>query len=278
MYTKTLTFKSASLSEGIVIEVPAYHRLQLDPEHPSYHDAEMMFSQRRYQYPYLPLYLGRYVLPEVENIDVNVLRVLIRLNDHQAPVYLPKELLMFQELILQNINYHRQYYPANKDAFVHVTIRSCPYEAMYYKNSQTWHVDGFQGSRVDRHLVEQDILWSNVSPTEFLLQPMFCANLDPSRFDINAFFEAQHDPRYVVQTHPNAVYLATPYNIHRVQVKPYEGQRVFFRLTFSPVEIEDPTNTVNPMLKRSYAARQDVRDFLEPYPIDESPGSGFMFC
>lgn len=277
-YISSLTYLEQNLTDGEVLKCPEYHRFIIDPHHPSYRDSEIDFTQEKFKYPYIPLYLNDCVIPQVEHKDfnVNVLRLLIRENNSHADIHLPKELLCFKDFILDNINYHRQYYSVNKDCFIYITVRTSNYEELFYKNSTEWHIDGFQGSRIKRHIIEQDIFWCNKNPTQFLLQPMFCEHLDPSKHDINNFFESNAKDEYIVDTFTNKVYLATPYNIHRVNKSHFDGNRVFVRLNFSPVEIEDFTNTINPMLKRVYPERRDVRDFLRKYNINERNDSGLI--
>lgn len=260
------------------IEVPKYHRVMIDENHPSYRDSTLDFSQDKFKYPYLPLYLGEYDIPNVEDIKLNVLRLMIRENSENSPIYLPKELMSFKDFILENINYHRQYYSINKDCYIYVTVRSSTYEELFYKNSSTWHIDGFQGSRIKRHIIEQDAFWCNKSPTDFSLQPYFCESLNPSKHDINEFFEENSEERFLIKSKSKSIYFVTPYNVHRVNNERFEGRRVFIRLNFSPVLIEDSTNTINPALEQyQFEKRRDVRDFLRSYNLNEKEDSGFNF-
>lgn len=279
-YTKTIHYLESHLTQGESFLVPHTERLQVSPEHPSYQDAYAIFDQSRYKNPYLPLYLGDYTIPDndIDTINTNVLRMMIRADDSQGMVHLPKELMALKSFIADNINYHRQFYPANKDCFIYLTVRCSTYDDIFYREAFEWHVDGFQGSRVDRHIVEQDIFWCNKSPTQFLLQPMYCEGLNPSRHDINDFFNRKASLKFCATGKANSIYMATPYNIHRVNTSPFEGERLFVRINFSPVEIEDNTNTRNPMLAQpEYPPRTDVRNFLGEYRIDELVDSGFTF-
>lgn len=260
------------------IKVPKYHRVIIDAEHPSYMDSKLDFSQNKFKYPYLPLYLGEYDIPDVEKIELNVLRLMIREDSEDKSIYLPKELMPFKDFILENINYHRLYYPINKDCYIYVTVRSSTYEELFYSNSSTWHIDGFQGSRIKRHIIEQDAFWCNTSPTEFSLQPYFCENLNPSKHDINDFFDKNANVNFLIKSKPKSTYFITPYNIHRVNKEKFDGKRVFIRLNFSPVLIEDFTNTINPLLPQyKFEKRRDVRDFLRGYKLNEVDDSGFYF-
>lgn len=278
-YIKHLTYidKDISSKDFATIAVEKYSRVKIDKEHPSYADSAINFTQEKFKYPYLPLYIGQYEIPDSEEISENVLRLMIRDNNEDSPIILPKSLLKMKDLILDSINYHRQHYCANKDAYIYVTVRSCTYAEMYYKNSSSWHIDGFQGARMEKHIVEQNMFWCNKSPTDFLLQPFFCDGLDPSKHDINHFFDTNANENFLVETQANSIYFVNPYQVHRVNPKSFEGKRVFIRLNFSPVLIEDYTNTQNPLLSSTIEKRRDVRDFLRNYPIDESIDSGFSF-
>jgi hypothetical protein len=145
-----------------------------------------------------------------------------------------------------------------------------------FAKASTWHVDGFQGTRIERHIPEQDVIWCNKNPTAVSFQPFFCEYLDSSKFDINDFFNRNQGDSYAL-LESFKQYLITPYNVHKMMSEKFDGKRVFVRLTFSPVEIEDPTNTENPMLKRKYNERVDVRNFLDKYIIEEEKVSGFKF-
>lgn len=274
-YTKNINYINSELTFGEVLESPKYSRLIIDPTHPSYSDANSDFSQDKFKFPYLPLYLGQHEIENVETINTNVLRLIIREGDENGKIFLPSELLVLKDLILENINYHRQFYAANKDAFIYLTVRTCHYNDLYYSNSKTWHIDGFQGSKTKRHIVEQNLIWCNKLATEFLMKPMFCEGLNPSRHNINDFFEKNSDGGLTYKIRENGLYFMNPYNIHRVSSDQFFGKRVFVRLNFSPVEIVDPTNTINPMLPRDSSDIRDVRDFLSPYTIDESEIQGF---
>lgn len=278
-YTNNVVYVNTALDASRIIsrDVPAYQRIQIDPAHPSYYDAKLIFDQSRYKYPYLPLYMGSHEISGHQNINLNVLRLMIRTNDQQAKVHLPEDLLPIKDMILDSINYHRQFYPANRDCFVYLTVRASTYDELRRSPTTDWHIDGFQGSRITRHLIEQDIFWTNVLPTEFSVQPFFCEGLDPSRHDISDFFNRNIDERYCVKTKSNSLYLVTPYNVHRrVPALPFEGKRIFVRINFSPVLIDDKSNTINPVFAFiKLNARVDVRNFLWSYNADERVDSGF---
>lgn len=255
-----------------------YERLKVEPDHPVYLQAEAPFSHAMFRYPSLPLFLGKFELSEAqtEALDLNVLRLLIRLDDRNAKLFMPSSLGPLADLVLQNVNYHRQFFPANADCFVYLTVRICDYETMYYRSATGWHIDGFQGARIPRHKVEQNCFWSNVNPTEFSLQPYFCEGLNPRIHDINEFFDRTTNESFAIKGVENGIYFVNPYHVHRVSPQPFDGKRVFVRINFSPVLIEDRTNTPNPCFPDiGFPDREDVRNFLHGYPVDERAAFGF---
>lgn len=273
-YTDNIKYLDSELSFGEICKPEFYDRLKIDPAHPIYKETDN-FTQEKFKYPYLPLHLMKYSIPNIENIETNVLRLLIRDNNENNNIYIPKELLVLKDFILENINYHRQHFSFNKNAFIYITVRQSTYNELFYKEAFDWHIDGFQGSRIERHIVEQNVFWCNKSPTQYLLQPMYCEGLNPSKYDINDFFNKNADEKYLFNSEENSIYYTNPYNIHKVNSLKFKGKRIFVRLNFSPVEIEDPTNTINPMLPRYYQERKDLRNFLSEYLINEKKHSGF---
>src|SRR5574343_233999 len=191
-YTKKITYLQQELTNGEAMPMTNTKRLCIDPTHPSYSAHSQVFSHDGFKYPYLPLYLGKYDI-DVSKVNVNVLRMLIRMNNRRLNFGIPKELEALSEFVETQANYHRQYYPSNADCYIYITVRRTERGDCYYANSQSWHVDGFQGARVNRHLPEQDIVWSNVNPTEFLLQPFYLDGLDASKHDVNHYFATNAD-------------------------------------------------------------------------------------
>ena len=274
-YTKNLTFKPQPLTRSDKhIRVDKRPVLQVDPAHPSYMDHARQFDHEGFKYPYLPLFLGKRQI-DVSGINLNVCRMMI-MEEGSTFIHLPVELLPLEDFISDQITYQRQYYPKNANSFVYITIRTTEGDC-YYQNSQTWHIDGFQGARLNRHVPEQDVIWSNIIPTEFLVQPFFLDGLNPAKHDINEYFQKNANPGAVYSGVENGVYMMTPYNVHRVANGDYTKKRVFIRLTFSPVIIADPTNTPNPDLEGyKFKPRNDVRNRLWEYEQDELRANGFQ--
>lgn len=281
-FTRQQTYIAADLGHDAFIEHEPhdYERLQIEPLHPIYGQTEQPFTEAMYKFPSLPLFIGKFTMSDedVTALDLNVLNLMVRKNDRNAKIHLPKAAACIAPLVLQNVNYHRQFFEANADAYVYLTVRVCDYETMYYRNSSAWHVDGYQGARAARLRVEQNMLWSNVNPTQFSIQPYFCEGINPRVHDINEFFQRTTLETSAVSAVRNGVYFMNPYHVHRVCPERFDGKRVFVRVNFSPVLIEDPRNTENPHFPQyRFQPRMDVRNFLHAYDVDEVAGSGFCF-
>lgn len=270
-YTKHIKYIKTELSETDGVHLDKISVERIDPEHPSYIDQKGVFSLSKYKYPYTPLHLWQQEIKDVEAIDKNVLRMMIRENDSEAKIYIPPEFDILKDFILYGINYHREHYQENKNCFIYLTVRQSTYDGIFYNEAATWHVDGFQSGRVEEHIVEQNIIWCNKMPTRFTIQPFYIEKLDKLKQNVHDFFEKTADDRFTLNAKANHAYLMTPYNVHKVDKVPFEGKRVFVRINFSPVEIEDYTNTINPSLRYEYPERDDIRNNMTQYnEIEES--------
>jgi len=69
-----------------------------------------------------------------------------------------------------------------------------------------------------------------------------------------------------MQSTDRSIYLIDPFHVHRKPESRKDGRRFFVRLTFSPIEIRDDSNTINPMIKLGPYNRSDVRDYLRDVP------------
>lgn len=274
-YTDKITYVTQTLSTGESYKLDYYNRLKIEPQHPSYYDSTLNFDKTKYKFPYLPLHIGNYKFTQdfINDYNVNVLRLLIRLNDRNKPINLPMELLPLKDYINEQINYHYNYFTKKRDCYIYLTVR-CTDDEVFYQTAQQWHVDGFQGDRIENHIIDQEIIWSNTNPTEFSMTPMFCDGLNPSKHNIHDFFDGKVNSYFTGVD--DGIYLLTPYNVHRANLNT-GGKRVFIRLTFIDIMIEDHTNTINPMLPFKYGDRKDVRNFLRDYTVDETIDCGFVF-
>ena len=206
------------------------------------------------------------ISPEhIETFNVNVLRLLIK-DVCSDEMYLPNELLIFKHLISRCCYQYARLFPDLYNSFVYITVRTTDKEN-YYKNSSTWHVDGFQGSRIKRHKPEINFIWCNDFGTEFALEAYNVDNFDYSKFNINSYFRDYTIGNDIMKCEPECIYIMDPYMVHRSPEGDFASKRVFLRLNVSPVEIEDYTNTVNPMLPKQYAPRVDIRDTLVDFKL-----------
>lgn len=226
------------------------------PENPMYTRAHTVFSQRYYAYPAPPVFMGVSDIAVPEE-PVYALRLLIRLPGSDFCV--PERLRFLDGFIRRMSAYQAAYFPAYEDRFVYATVRSGPVRT---SRDDEFHGDGFQGISVPRHIPEQNYLWACSHPTLFSLQPYFIEHLDPAVHNIHTRLHRDTDMRNVYVGQEKGVYLIDPYHVHARQKLAAGLSRCVVRLTFSPVEIRDDSNTVNPLLPRGPYNRKDIRDAL----------------
>jgi hypothetical protein len=151
-----------------------------------------------------------------------------------------------------------------RQPFCYLTIRHGVVDSV---NDDVWHVDGF--SLTIHHIPEQNYVWANTIGTEVVLKSIkFPADFDSQRHNIHLYLQDSIPKDTVVFQCPSeTVVCMDPYVIHR-RPKQTTGQlRTFARVSFTPIEIEDTNNTLNPLLATNYVRDGVVafRDQLERY-------------
>lgn len=205
---------------------------------------------------------------ELDQIDLDIpdgntyiLRILIRRPLEEFKI--PDNLKWVQPLI--EMSERNQKHLGVIHPFCYLTIRSTDYLS---KTTDEWHVDGFS-TRIT-HLPEQNYIYVDHSPTEFLLKKInIPRDFDPLKHNIHYLIQDSVNDSDVIHTINNkTLYCFDPYVIHR-RPKNIIGRRTFIRISFTPIEINDVNNTENYMLK-TYYDRDGIKDFrnkLERYPI-----------
>lgn len=262
-YTETVNYftDDTLLRDGFVTFTAGNQPLEKRaPHHPIYDRACRDFSQEYYQYPSPPVDLGAFELtPPVE--PVYALRLLIRQPDDTL-FHLPTRLGFLQNYIQHCTAYQTQYFPDTAARFVYLTVRSGP---VISSRDDEMHVDGFQGVSVPRHIPEQNYLWASSHATLYSVQAYFVDDLDPARHNLHEYLERVTDRSRLIASTARHIYLIDPYHPHARPALPASISRTVVRLTFSPVEIRDDSNTLNPRLPRGPYNRDDVRNQLVPF-------------
>lgn len=272
-YTSTVRYiKDPDLFTGGKMEFTPLStpRQQVDPESPVYARAARDFTQAEYKYPAPPVFLGTFdIAPPA--YSVYALRLLIS-GPGSGDYVIPARVAFLKEYISSCAAYQAQFFPDYLGRFVYLTVRSG--EVLSNRDDE-FHVDGFQGISIPRHIPEQNYLWVSSHPTLFSLQPYFVEQLDPAKHNFHSYFEAHTDKRNLYKGVEKGVYIVDPYHVHARPKLPEGVKRTAIRLTFSPVEIRDDSNTVNPWLPRGPYNRDDIRNTLVSYdgaPTEQASG------
>lgn len=146
--------------------------------------------------------------------------------------------------------------------YVYVTVRSGIVRSV---TDDLWHVDGF--SMRYPHKPEQNYIWSDWYGTEVLPQQFKIPDdFDPFRHNIHQYFQ-DNATAYREVLKSMHLYQIDPYIVHRRPRVPDCTQRTFLRISFVPIEIEDDTCAVNPLMPpRKPYGREDIRKNLIRYP------------
>lgn len=205
--------------------------------------------------------IGRTLDLEVPTVPQMILRMMIR-NPESKGFQIPSELEWLRTIILACDvvqKSHEVNYP-----FVYVTVR---HGIVNTVTDDLWHVDGF--SMKTPHTPEHNYIWANNNPTEILDQKVnLPEDFDPMRHNVHQYFQDVADESNTCTMRSEHIYAIDPYVIHRRPTIVPGTQRTFFRVSFIPVEIEDDTCMVNPLIPREKPYNQeDIRLRLERYPV-----------
>lgn len=144
-----------------------------------------------------------------------------------------------------------------KHLFCYVTVR---HGEVTSRRDDEWHVDGFSMSIT--HIPEQNYIYSDHTPTEYIVKPfVFQDDFDPLAHNIHWFFQDRISKDDEVKVcKPKTFYVFDPYMIHRRPPSIPAGVRTFIRISFTPIEINDRNNTLNPLIPTNYT-RDGLVDF-----------------
>jgi hypothetical protein len=191
-----------------------------------------------------------------------ILRMLVkRMFDNEYR--LPDELAWIKPLI--DITDEHQKLIGVRQPFVYVTIRNGIVDSL---TDDEWHVDGF--SQTITHLPEQNYLWTNIFPTEYVEKAFdFPDDFDGLVYNIHNFFQNRIKERDVITMKEKRVYGFDPYIVHRRPKISNGINRCFIRISYTPIEIEDLNNTQNPLLPTNYKRDgvKEMRNRLVNYDI-----------
>ena len=188
----------------------------------------------------------------------NILRMLIR--SFPGNLLIPDEFKWVMPMISMAESYQKT---ICAHPFLYLTIRT---SNMEFNKIDEWHVDGF--STQINHLPEQNYIWCSDSPTEYIVQGFnINSNFDPLKHNLHKYIGNRINSN-IMTIGKNEVWMIDPYVVHR-SPKVVTKNRIFIRISFTPIEIKDINNTNNPLLPRehTYDGVVDFRDKLTDYDL-----------
>lgn len=206
----------------------------------------------------LPIVLPNWPAPTPLTERQYILRMMLRRPG--TKLVIPPELEWIESWI-QGADRNQYKVFQRKLAYCYITVRHGICTSV---TDDVWHVDGF--SMRKRHVPEQNYLYTDVYPTEFLDQKFAVPNdFDPLKHNIQQFFQDRANSERVWSPPPKCWVLMDPYNVHRRPFIAEGQQRTMVRITFVPIEIEDDACTPNPLLPTRVYGNKDFRLKLRQY-------------
>lgn len=256
-YTGQVNYrKTPDFSGEIVSSHTRYDDLiEFSKDHQIVQRNKVTFNPALYKDVSLPVRLNKDRLKLSHDETVFVLRQCVKVPNGE--LLLPKELDFVSPVLDRCVDFQKEYFENFDEVFIYLTVRN---GLVSTRNDMEWHVDGFQGN--ERHEPENSYLYMDKHPTEWLNQSFDVTHLDEKKHNFNSYFDQKANVENVVTAEEESIYLFDPYMIHR---RPYIDSDVFrtmIRITFSYVEIEDPTCTPNPNIPLGPYVHKDPRDWL----------------
>jgi hypothetical protein len=198
----------------------------------------------QYQYINEEELVGKFDMEEPEE-EVYVLRMLI-----QSPTkgfQLPEELNWCLPIITASIEY--QTWLGIRHPFMYLTIRKGICKSI---KDDEWHVDGF--SMKYPHIPEQNYIYASDYPTQVVrdFRVKFPQEFDPLNHNIHSYLSKFINPTDITNLKSHHLYCMDPYVIHRRPPTSKGKIRTFIRVSFTPLEINDINNTINPLIPTNY--------------------------
>lgn len=273
-YSESVKYVPVQIGTSIIpLELAPRWVTTPQPNSPVWSRINKIFDVEHFQYAAPPIELSRFNFDFSSFKGMRVLRCPIK-KAGETVLNIPSELEALLPIIRFALETELHVNPRFNDFHAHITIDNKFISEGESQRPAGWHVDGFQGVRVDNHAIEHSYILVDTIGTEFCIQPFFLNHLDFSRHNVFYEFERQASEDNVYQVAPGALMLIDPYMVHRSPIVHEDTLRTFFRLTFTETELEDPVNTINlhyPIPE--YDNRIDVRDRLYAYDGEVPWGS-----
>lgn len=157
---------------------------------------------------------------------------------------LPKEWQSLTNVLHKIFSIESRHNPNWKDYNTYLTVDSKPVTVGEQQRHGGLHVDGFQGARIkDKTKITRNYVATTNGGTQFWNQRFIVA--DPEEFNVFQGFDLQTDGEPFV-AEADTVYFMDAYTVHESGFAEFDGDRIFFRVTFDLKEFDRLGNTHNP--------------------------------
>ena len=202
-----------------------------------------------------PISLGEHYVNPPKN-EQRILRMLVR-SPYSNGLKLPNELNWLLPLI-HNAEQFQQREIKISHPFLYVTVR---HGVVNYSTDDEWHVDGF--SMRYNHLPEANYIYNLGSfSTQCAIKSFnFPDEFDPLVHNIHSFFDKRIENSCIKTLQSGILYFIDPYVVHRRDPKSFGFFKTFVRISFTPIEIPDIMNTLNPLIETKHYVIDGVKNF-----------------
>lgn len=176
---------------------------------------------------------------------------------------LPTDWKQLEKVLTRIFSIEAQHNPNWKEYNTYLTVDYKPVTVGEQQRHGGLHVDGFQGDRIKtKTKITRNYVATTNGGTQFWNQNFIVA--DPKLFNVFKGFDLQIDGDPFI-AEENQVYFMDAYTVHESGFASFNGDRVFFRVTFDLKEFDRLGNTHNPNLNYSWdMVQRNAQELVKP--------------
>ncbi len=171
----------------------------------------------------------------------------------ESIVRIPKECVRYNSIIEKIMQTERLLNPDYSRYFAYLTIDYSEVEKGKSQRNGGYHVDGFQGARINPKVVaDRSYVVVSDFPPVFCVQAWNVKKLNPAKDNFFLEFDRQAEKKNEWSPNPWEIILMDAYMVHKAGIATVTRKRMFFRISFSVREFDRLGNTHNPMFNYNW--------------------------
>lgn len=253
------------------VQVPDDKYQRVNPQSLIYQDLNTVWDLNKFKQPRRPIVIDRLYQERdlMKFSDVRVLDMPIKFpgSDYRVPEELRQFLPIIQKITQHEVNIN----PRHEEYYCYLTIDQHHVKRGTLHREAPCHVDGFQGARQEKTLINHTYTVEDALPTTYYPQPFDFSLLDERKHDF--FWEmnrqvAATNSGFAIRNQPFDIVLMDAYCVHRGSISECDRYRTFIRISYEVRIFDRLGNGHNPMFDYSWPMVERDIESLGLVPFD----------